>query len=105
MRVVETWPDYVRRVAVGLTQEQIAAKVGGMSGSAVGKWMRGDLAAQPDANKVIAFAKAFNQPPMEALTAAGYFTAGESLPSARTPLSEYDDIELLDELRRRTVKE
>lgn len=100
--VVNNWPEYVRRVASGLTQAQIAARVG-VSTSSAGSWVRGDP-VQPDADKVIAFAKAFDQPPLEALTAAGYFTADETIPQARTPLSAYTDIELLDELRRRTVK-
>lgn len=102
MRVTETWPQYVRRIAGGLTQTQIAARAG-ISTSAAGAWVRGDP-GQPEAGKVIAFAKAFGQPPLEALIAAGYFGPDETIPSARTPLSEYDDIELLDELRRRTVK-
>lgn len=97
-----SWPDYVRRVAAGLTQAQIAARVG-ISTSSAGSWVRGDP-VQPDADKVIAFAKAFGQPPLEALTAAGYFTHDETVPQTRTPLSAYADIELLDELRRRTIK-
>lgn len=100
---VENWPEYVRRVASGLTQAQIAAQVGGVSTSSVGSWLRGEP-GQPDAGNVISFAKAFNQPPLEALAAAGYFSPDEVIPAARTPLSEYSDIELLDELRRRTVK-
>lgn len=102
--VVESWPEYVRRVTKGLTQSQISAKVGGVSTSSVGSWLRGDP-GQPDADKVIAFAKAFNQPPLEALTAAGYFSPEETIPSARTPLSAYSMAELIDELRRRTVPE
>lgn len=72
-----------------------------MSMSAVGNWLRGDL-AQPSAGSVIAFARAFRQPPLEALTAAGYFAPDEAIPTARTPLAEYSDLELLDELRRRS---
>lgn len=101
--IVESWPEYVRRIAGGLTQAQIAARVGGVSTSSVGSWVRGEP-GQPDAGNVIAFAKAFNQPPLEALTAAGYFDHGETIPQSRTPLSRYSTEELLDEIRARMLR-
>lgn len=100
MRVVETWPEYVRRIAAGLTQAQIAAKMGGVSTSNIGRWLRGEPGL-PSAENVIAFAKAFQRPPVEALTAAGYFSPDETVPSARSPLTEYTTDELFAELRRR----
>jgi transcriptional regulator with XRE-family HTH domain len=101
MGVAQSWPEYVQRIAGGLTHAQIAAR-SGVSVSNVGRWLRGELTS-PDAGNVIAFAKAFDRPPLEALTAAGYFTEDEVIPEARTPLSDYAIPELLDELRRRTV--
>lgn len=106
MRVVEswpnheTWPDYVHRVARGLTHAQISAKTG-VSMSNIGRWLRGEL-TMPDAGNAIAFAKGFGQPPVEALIAAGYLSADE-VNVDRTPLSAYSMAELIDELRRRTV--
>lgn len=101
MRVLETWPEYVRRVTVGLTQAQIAEKVG-VASSNVGRWLRGEP-GMVRAETVIAFAKVFHRPPMEALVAAGYFTAEETTGTVRTPLDQYSTDELFAELRRRTV--
>ena len=99
--VVETtWPGYVRQIAAGLTQAQIAVKTGGVSTSNVGRWLRAEP-GQPDANNVVAFARAFRRPPVEALAAAGYLRTDEVEPHERTPLTEYSQSELLDELRRR----
>lgn len=101
MRVVETWPEYVRRVTRGMTQAQIADKMGGIAASNVGRWLRGDPGT-PRADSVVALAKAFGQPPLEALIAAGYLTDAD-VSTKRTPLSAYTMAELIDELRRRTV--
>lgn len=100
--MMDRWPAYVRRVAEGLTQAQIAARTGGVSTSNIGRWLRGEP-GQPEAGNVIAFAKAFGRPPLEALTAAGYFSDDEIIPEARTPLSQYSTDELIDELRLRTL--
>lgn len=102
MAVQDTWPQYVRRVTGSLTQAQIAAKVGGVSTSNIGRWLRGEPGL-PSAENVITFAKAFNRPPMEALCAAGYFTAEEADMKSRTPIAEFTTAELFDELRRRTI--
>lgn len=96
---VESWSEYVRRLAGNLTQTQVAERTD-MAQSNVGRWMRGERGA-PRAESVIAFARAFNQPPVEALVAAGYLTAEEAAAKARTPLSEYSKDELFDELRNR----
>lgn len=98
MRVIETWPQYVRRIAGSLTQAQIAAKMGGVSTSNVGRWVRGEP-GQPSAENVIAFAKAFNRPALEALTKAGYLI--EEYDRDRTPLSEYSNAELMEEITKR----
>lgn len=104
MPVTENWTEYVRRIAGNLTQAQIAKAMGGVSTSNIGRWIRGEP-GQPAADNVIAFAKAFKQPPVEALRVAGYFTDDDVSPTARTPLTEYSVDELLEELRRRTRTE
>jgi transcriptional regulator with XRE-family HTH domain len=100
MRIpMETWSDYVRRVAGTLTHAQIAQK-SGVASSNVGRWLRGEPGL-PRAETVIAFARSFNESPMEAMVAAGYFTHEEATSDVRTPLSEYTYAELIAELQRR----
>jgi transcriptional regulator with XRE-family HTH domain len=101
---MEKWPDYVRRIAGELTQLEIAAKTG-LAQTNIGRWLR-DAPGQPQANSVVIFARAFDQPPVEALMAAGYLTPAEAgikarLPKSRTPIREYSVNELIDELSRR----
>lgn len=74
----------------------------GVAQSNVGRWLRGER-GQPKTESVIAFAKAFDQPVVEALIAAAYVDRSDVAAGARTPLTEYGTGELLDELRRRTV--
>ena len=96
---VDSWSAYVRRLSGTMNQTEVAEKVG-MAQSNVGRWLRGERAV-PRAESVIAFARAFNQPPVEALIAAGYLTPDEAASTARTPLSQYSRDELFDELRNR----
>jgi transcriptional regulator with XRE-family HTH domain len=101
---MEDWSDYVRRIVGELNQLEIAAKTG-LAQTNIGRWLRG-APGQPKADSVVIFARAFDQPPVEALMAAGYLTPAEAgvkarLPKARTPLREYTMHELLDELSRR----
>ena len=97
---VESWSDYVRRVAGHLTQVQIADKAG-LAQSNVGRWLRGERAT-PRAESVISFARAFHQNPIEALTAAGYITAEEAGTASRTPLAQFSSDELFNEMRKRS---
>ena len=99
MKPVETWAHYVRRISKALKQEEIS-EMTGISQTTVSAWFRG-APAMPKAEMVIAFAKAFQQPPVEALVAAGYLDAADAASTVRTSLSEYRDGELYDELRRR----
>ena len=97
---VETWSEYVRRVAGTLTQVQIAERTG-LAQTNVGRWLRGDPGI-PRAEGVIAFARAFHQSPVKALAIAGYLTADEAeLSDIRTPLGEYSRDELWAELSNR----
>lgn len=89
----------MRRISKALKQEEIS-EMTGISQTTVSAWFRG-APAMPKAEMVIAFAKAFKQPPVEALVAAGYLDAADAASTVRTPLSEYRDGELYDELRRR----
>lgn len=96
---VNSWSEYVRRVAGTFTQMQIAEKTG-LSQASVGGWLRNQPGV-PRAESVIAFARAFHQSPTEALLAAGYLTDDEVGLIARTPLSQYSRDELFDELSNR----
>lgn len=98
--MVETWQEFVRRIAGPLTQAQIGEKIG-VAPSNVGRWLRGEP-GMVRAESVIAFAKAFNASPMEAMIAAGYFTHDDVGTTVRSPLSEYSTDELFAELKRRT---
>ena len=94
------WSQYVRRITRGQTQTQIAER-SGVAQTNIGRWLRGDP-GMPRAESVVALARAYGQPPTEALVAAGYITAPEGESTGRTPLSAYSTSDLLDELRRRT---
>ena len=103
--IVEDWTSYVRRVASGLGQLEIAAKTG-LAQTNIGRWLRSEPVI-PKAESVVAFARAFNEPPIEALVAAGYITAEEAGAKARkskTPLREYSEVELLEEMLSRKTK-
>ncbi len=97
--MTSTWAAYVRRLAGQLTQAQVAMKTG-VAASNVGRWIR-DEPGLPRAETVIAFARAFGQPPIEALVAAGYLSPEDGASRARTPLDEYSYAELIAELQRR----
>ena len=101
---MEDWSDYVRRIAGELNQLEIAAKTG-LAQTNIGRWMRGEHVV-PKAESVVAFARAFDEPPVEALVAAGYITAEEAGARARrqkTPLKEFSEVELLEEMLRRKI--
>jgi len=99
MFLVQSWPAYVRRVTGSLKQEQIAETTG-ISQTTISAWLRG-APMTPKAETVIAFAKSFNQPAVEALAAAGYLEASDAAATVRTPLDEFSTDELMAELRKR----
>jgi transcriptional regulator with XRE-family HTH domain len=103
MFLVETWPQYVRRVAGDMRQEQIS-KLTGISQTTVSAWLRG-APGMPKADSVIAFARGFHHAPVKALVVAGYLLGDEAEVKARTPLAEYNKLELVEELSRRLSEE
>jgi hypothetical protein len=71
------WAKYVDRV-IGDTGQAEAAKMAGVDQSCISRWRSGKLQRAPDARAVVAFARAFGRPAVEALAAAGYITAAEA---------------------------
>lgn len=100
----ETWSEYVRRVTARMTQSR-AAMLAGVNPAAIGRWIRGDTDA-PRAESVVAFARALDLSAVEALVAAGYLRADETSHhiEVRTGISEFSDLELIDELKRRATQ-
>ena len=98
---LSTWREYVQRHARGYTQTQVA-DITGLAQTAISRWLREDINA-PRAEYVVAFARGFNQNPVEALIIAGYITPAEAGAATvvGTPISDFTEVELLDELRRR----
>jgi transcriptional regulator with XRE-family HTH domain len=94
------WGDYVRRVTAGLSQKDISERTG-LDPSAISRWLRS--LNEPRAEKAVAFARQMGASPIEALVAAGYITRSEAGATIRTPISDYTEVELLDELKRRVV--
>lgn len=99
----ESWSEYVRRSTSHMTQAK-AAELAGVNAAAIGRWIRGETDA-PRAESVVAFARALGLPPVEALVAAGYLEPNEASHAIqiRNGISDYSDVELLDELRRRAT--
>lgn len=97
----ESWAEYVRRVTRNMTQAA-AAELAGVNQAAIGRWIRGTTET-PRAESVIAFARALEQQPIQALVAAGFITEDEApeVVHMRAPISDYSNEELMDELNRR----
>lgn len=98
------WAEYVRRRMAGLPRETVA-KAAGVSPSHLGRWMDG-AGGLPRAENVIAFARAINVPPKEALVAAGYLTRDEADAAIEIaePLSSIPDAVLLHEIGARLAQ-
>lgn len=69
--ITRSWSSFVVESVGDLSNKEIAERIG-VSDSTVGNWRRGENFAQPDANKVIDFAREFGRPLPVALAAAGY---------------------------------
>ena len=70
----ESWPQYLRRISGGLTQAQIAERIG-IGRLSVCNWLLGKT--QPKAETVISVARAFGRSPVEALVVASYLGSDE----------------------------
>jgi transcriptional regulator with XRE-family HTH domain len=67
-----SWAEYIRHI--GGTRKNIAAATG-VSESLVSRWLSGDV--HPSAENVVAFARAFHVPPVEALMVTDYLNPDE----------------------------
>lgn len=97
---LETWPEYLRRIARGQTQAEIAACIG-IARLSVCNWMRGKT--RPKAETAIAVARSYRRSPIEALLAAGYLEPAEVgiAVEARASLYDVPLAQLADEVARR----
>lgn len=96
------WIEYVGQVAKGDSQAAIGAKAG-VDSSTVFRWGKG-LAPKPET--VVAFARAYSRPVLEAFVAAGFLTAEDAgeRPVGRPDISQFDLDELLAEIRKKFVE-
>lgn len=94
------WAEYVKRIAPGKNQTEIAA-LAGIDQTGVSRWLSGQ--SVPRVESVIRFARNMGRPPIEALVAAGYITPEEAgvSPSLQISVRELPTDELLAEIRRR----
>ena len=99
-----TWWRYVVAVTGAATQKDIASATG-IDQSSISRWQRG--ANTPRAEAVVAFARAYDRSPVEALVAAGYLSSDETgvaeLTTLTGDLSGASVDMLLGELRRRIL--
>jgi transcriptional regulator with XRE-family HTH domain len=99
-----TWWRYVVAVTGAATQKDIASATG-IDQSSISRWQRGTNT--PRAEAVVAFARAYDRSPVEALVAAGYLSSDEigvvELTTLSGDLSGASVDMLLGELRRRIL--
>lgn len=97
------WWDYVQRVSAVAANKDIAERTG-LDASAVSRWKK-HTDQQPTAQSVVAFARGYNRPAIEALIAAGYLTDADLVIMGSVPLvrsiSEVPDSEFIAEMQRR----
>lgn len=72
--MTETWPEYLRRIAAGQTQAQIAARTG-VGRLSVCHWLQGKTRPKPET--AITVARVYDRSPIEALLAAGFLSHAE----------------------------
>lgn len=101
--VKQTWPEYLRRIAAGETQTQIAERVG-VGRLSVCNWMLGKT--RPKAETAIAVARVYGRSPIEALLAASYLEPDELDVSIEVMASprQLSAHEIADEVRRRLIE-
>lgn len=93
------WLSYLRQTAGDDSAATIAKKCD-ISRSTVSRWMHGSI---PSPIEAINFARAYNQPPTQALVVAGYLSPSETgLETVRfISVQELSDAALLQEIERR----
>lgn len=79
----ETWWEYVGRISGNAPNQQIAVAAG-CDPSQVSRWRKG---SNPDAARVVHFARHYNRPPVEALITAGYLNEDEAAGIAQLTMS------------------
>ena len=98
------WWRYVVTVTGNVAQKEIADATG-IDQSSISRWQRGT--STPRAEVVVALARAYGRPPIEALVAAGYLSSDEAgveeLTTVPGDLTGVSVDSLLNELRRRLV--
>ncbi len=101
--MTETWPEYLRRIAAGQTQSQIAERTG-IGRLSVCHWLHGKTRPKPET--AIAVARVYDRSPIEALLAAGYLHHAEvRLPiENRCSPRDLPAEEIAAEVRRRLVE-
>jgi transcriptional regulator with XRE-family HTH domain len=94
---MSTWAEYVERITGGASQTAVAEKAG-ISQSAVNRWRT----VTPKPETVIALARAYDRPLLEAFIAAGWLSKDDTaLTEIRSSVYELSDDVLLAEVRRR----
>lgn len=98
----ESWPEYLRRIARGQTQAQIAERIG-LGRLSVCNWLHGKT--RPKAETVIVVARVYGRSPVEALVAASYLDPGEVVAPVEVRVSprELSAEDLAAEVRRRLL--
>ncbi len=101
--MIETWPEYLRRITGGQTQSQIAERVG-VGRLSVCHWLHGKTRPKPET--AIAVARVYDRSPIEALLAAGYLDAADvRLPvDSRSSPQDLPAEEIAAEVRRRLLE-
>ncbi len=99
----QSWWEYVERISAYASQKDIAATTG-LEQSSVSRWKLSG--ATPRWEAVVATARAYNRPPIEAFIAAGYITPEEAAEVVRLVASpaELSTQDLLAELGRRALR-
>lgn len=72
-----TWAEYVHQHTADQTQGQVAARTG-INQATISRWRAG-REVQPTAQAVVAFARGYGLPPVEALVAAGVLSPDEAV--------------------------
>lgn len=98
-----SWPQYVRSITTDNNAE--IARRSTIDATTVGRWYS-DNTPHVRPGTATLFARAYGRPVLEAFVAAGLLEASDArVKTIPMPLSAYDTIELIDELRRRETVE